>query len=219
MEKPVNAPGCFAAASVFSHDSEVCRNCCAFDACAAAALETLQAIRSIVNVDDLLKRHARAKKISRDAIQAADAEVAASQPPDNNQPPLPQTVERKTQVASVTFETSADEEQIIATLSSSNSKKLAIALCKTGAIQRIKKGVQEGRVALSDKSPSYLRVALTTLISSGFTKSELCEVYMRELGLAEGSARSHVSFLYPVLAAFGVGQEIEGRLVATPVTA
>lgn len=219
MTKPTNAPACFAAASIFTHDSDICRGCCAFQECSVASLETLQAIRGIVKVDDLLKRHARAKKIARDVIQADDERKAAELPPGSSQPGLPQAVERKTQVATVELGLSADEERIIVTLSSSNSKKLAVALCKTGAMQRIKAGVQERVVALGEKSPSYLRHALTLLIARGFTKSELSKSFMNELGWKEESARSHVSFLYPVLLQFGIGQEVDGRLVAAPATA
>jgi hypothetical protein len=54
-------PGCFAAASVFAHESEVCRNCKAFTACAEESIKTLEAIKGLVNVTDLMKRHERAR--------------------------------------------------------------------------------------------------------------------------------------------------------------
>lgn len=218
MEKPINAPGCFAAASIFSHDSAICRQCCAFDACAAASLETLASIRSIIDVSDLLKRHERAKKAARQMIQAADEKAAAELPPGNNQPPLPGAAERKTEVVKVKFDTSADEERVIGTLPV-KVRPIALSLCKTGMLTRIKKGLSEGRNALAETGPGWLRVAIDRLLAGGVVRSELREAMRQELGWEDSAAGPHTSMAVAFFLAFGVAQEIEGRLVLVPATA
>lgn len=59
-----NFPGCFSAASVFLHDSEVCRECMAFSPCADASFKVLEAIKGRVDVTELLKKHEAAHKAS-----------------------------------------------------------------------------------------------------------------------------------------------------------
>lgn len=218
MEKPINAPGCFAAASVFSHDSEVCRQCCVYDACAIASLKTLQAIRGIINVSDLLKRHERAKKAARQVIQAADEKAAASAPPGNNQPPLPGAAERKTEIVKVKFVISEDEERVIATLPV-KVRPIALSFCKSGMLNRIKKELRDGRNALVETGPGWLRVAIDRLLAGGVVRSELREAMRRELGWEDSAAGPHTSMAIAFFLAFGVAQEIEGRLVLVPVTA
>lgn len=218
MEKPTNAPGCFAAASVFSHDSEICRRCCAYDACAAASLETLQAIRGVIDVSDLLKRHEKAKRAARQAIRAADEKASAELPPGNAQPPLPGAAERKTEVVKVQFETSADEERVIATLPV-KARPIALSFCKSGMLNRIKKELREGRNALAETGPGWLRVAIDRLLAGGFVRSELREAMRQELGWEDSSAGPHTSMTVAMFLAFGIIQETEGRLVLVPATA
>lgn len=217
MEAPMNAPGCFAAASVFCHDSEVCRQCCAFDACSSAALNTLEKIKGVVNVKDLLKRHEKARRVSQAAIKKADEEREATLPPGNLQQPLMKPVKRKTQVTTVAFDVSAKDDAIIAKLPV-KSQQIAVALCKRGMLDAIQRGMQEGRNALDENGPAWLRVALTLLLRGGCTKSELRESIRQELNWAESSAGPHASMAWVLLTAFGVAQETEGRLVPAPVT-
>ena len=216
MNPQDNAPGCFAAASVFSHDSNICRMCMAFDACAVASLETLEAIQGIVNVKDLLKRHQSAKKLANEAIKAADEKREASMPPGNVEPPLPKKpVERKTQVLQVKFEVSSDEEAIIALLPS-KPRDIAIRMCKKGEIEALRNDIAEGRNTFAQSGPAFLRVAVALLLTGGFSKSGLRFALQTELKWSEGTAGSHVSIACALFAAFEIAQEIEGRLVLTP---
>jgi hypothetical protein len=217
MSKPTNAPACFAAASVFSHDSEICQQCCAFEQCASASLETLEAIKGIVNVQDLLKRHAVARKVAQGAMKQADEKLKAEMSPGNIKQPLMKPVERKTRVVQVRFEISADEEHVIAMLPV-KPQKVALSLCKTGMLERIKKGVAEGHNALVETGPEWLRVALSSLLAGGFSKSELRESLQSELGWTEGTAASHVSMASVLILAFGIGQPKDGRIVLSPTT-
>jgi hypothetical protein len=216
--KPTNAPACFAAASVFTHDSEVCRQCCAFDACAAASLETLEQIRHVVNVADLLKRHEKAKKVSREAIKAADEKKLADQPPGNNQPPLTGAVERKTEVVAVKFEVTPEEEAVVAKLSS-KVQPIVVRMLKRGALSQVKKSVKEKHNALAESEPEWLRLAVDHMIAGGFTRSELRETLKTKLDWADSSTGPHASMAALLLKGFGIAQEIEGRLVPAPAYA
>lgn len=182
-----------------------------------ASLDTLQKIRSVIDVSDLLKRHEKAKRVARKVIQANDEAAAAALPPGNNKPPLT-AAERKTEVAKVTFETSADEESVIATLAV-KVRPVAVSICKTGMLARIKKELREGRNALTESGPGWLRVTIDRLLAGGFVRSELRAAMRQELGWEESSAGPHASMAVALFVAFGVMQEIEGRFVLVPATA
>lgn len=215
--KPTNAPACFAAASVFTHDSNVCRQCCAFDACAAASLETLEQIRHIVNVSDLLKRHEKAKKVARATIAANDQKAAL--PPGNNQPPLPGAAERKTDVATVKFDLTAEEEAVVMRLTNSKAQEFVVRLLKRGAMVQVKQSVKEKRNTVSESEPPWLRIAIDCLISGGFTRTELRSIYAEKLNWQDKTAGPHASMAALIFKGFGLAQEIEGRLVPAPAYA
>lgn len=216
--KPTNAPACFAAASVFTHDSEVCRQCCAFDACAAASLDTLNQIRHIVNVSDLLKYHEKAKKVSRVALKAADEKVAASLPPGNGQPPLPGAVERKTEVVAVKFDVTPDDEAVVATLSA-KVQPIVVRMLKRGALSQIKKSIKEKHNTLPETEPGWLSIAVDHMIAGGFSRAELRKAMIDKLGWLDSSAQPHASMAALLLKAFGIAQEVEGRIVPAPAYA
>lgn len=208
--KPSTAPACFAAASVFSHDSDVCRGCAQFDLCADASLRTLEAIKGIINVNDLIRRHEKARRAT---VKAVEPQLEAAVP----QKPLPTQVERKAQVVKVQFEVDESEGDVIATLPV-KPQEIAIRLCKEGKLHEIRRGVAENRNALAETGPAFLRVAVDRLLAGGFTRSELREALKSELGWGDSTASSHVSMTLPLFKAFKIAQEIEGRIVLVPAT-
>lgn len=214
MSEPANAPGCFAAASVFSHDSDVCRKCVVFADCSAASLDTLEKIRHLIDVSDLLRRHEKAKRATRQALAESDEKLAAHQPPGNIQPP-PTGVKRKTEVAKITFEVSEDEERVIAMLSS-KVKPIAVTFCKTGMLSRVKKELREGRNALAETGPGWLRVAVDLLLRGGFTRSELRKEMQCKLGWGESSTGPHTSMAVSLLVGFGIAINDDNRFVLAP---
>lgn len=217
--KPNNAPACFAAASIFTHDSDVCRQCSAFDACAAASLDTLNQIRHIVNVADLLKRHDKAKKVSREAIKAADDKAAAELPPGNGQPPLPQAVTRKTDVATIKFELTAQEEAVVAKLTSKKVQELVVRMLKRGAMVQVKQSIKEKRNTVAQSEPEWLRIAVDHMIAGGFTRTELRESLASKLDWNDGTTGPHASMAALMFKGFGIAQEVEGRVVPSPAYA
>lgn len=214
---PLNAPACFGAATVFSHDSDICRQCVAFNACADAAIDTLNAIRQIINIDDLLSRHNKAKKAAHQAIQRADQEREAAMPPGNITPPLSdKPVERRTPTVPVTIEVSSDNESILARLPV-KPREIAIRLCKKGDLDQLRDDIAHGRNTFAQSGPGFLRVAIDMLLSGGFAKSELRKRLQEQLGWSEGTAMSHVGIACALLLAFKFAQESSGRFVLVPV--
>jgi len=214
-EIPVGAPACFAAASVFAHDSDVCRECKSYDACAAACVQTLESIRNVINVEDLLRRHQAARKQAVKALQKADQEAAAAAPPGGlPPPPLPVTpVQRKTKITKVEFELSPDQQDLIARLPI-KPRELAVRLTKTGDLDKYRADLLAGVNTFDQSGPAFLRVATKLLLSGGFTKSTLREAYERDLEWTTGTAQSHVGIVCALLAAFKfVKQEPEGTFV------
>lgn len=63
--------------------------------------------------------------------------------------------------------------------------------------------------------PGFMRVALECLLRGGFSREELREAFMRELGWTEISAASHVSLATSVLRHLGAAVEHNGRFVPT----
>lgn len=208
-----HTPACFAAASVFSHDSEVCKSCDTFNECSTASMITLEKIRGIVNVEDIMRRHAKAKKVAQAALVEGDKNALRDLPPGNGEKKFVETpVKRETKVTSVPFVLSKGEEDIIATLPV-KPRKLAVSLCKAGFIEKIKRDLKSGVNTFDTAGPAFIRVALSSLLAGGFTKRALRDRYMVELSHAEDTAASHVSIVCSLVMAFGIAQENEGRII------
>lgn len=215
MNAPTDAPGCFASASIYANDSSVCQRCVAYDACSAASLETLEAIKGIVNIDDFMKRHHKARSAAQVAMKESDEVEAAALPPGNVPQPTPERpVERKTKVVQVTFEVSEDEQSIIAKLNKKPGVE-AVRLCSSGMIPEIRKCITDKRNPFTEK-PRFLRVAFDLLLSGGFSRHELRDALVSQLSWEPSSAVSHVAIATDLLLAFGFIQENAGRFVFAP---
>lgn len=209
--------GCFASATIFSRDSEVCRNCEWFNPCSEESIKTLQALKTMIDVSDLAKRHDAARKRERIAAEReGEVSVGFVKRPVSKER-FSQPLERKTKVEKVTFELDEDEIRIIESLPS-KAKPFAERLCSSDMISQIKLELSNGRNALDNKKPEFLRVAIDALLDNGFSKSELRQRFVDEFEWREASAQSHVSFTVPILVGFGIAQEVDGRFKAVPAT-
>lgn len=215
MERPTNAPGCFAAASVFAHDSQVCQACPCFDACASASLETLKLIRGAINVEDLIRKHSAVKAKANVALKARDEEEAAGRTPGNLPHPLA-PVERKTDVVKVEF--SEEEGDIVANVPE-KTKAIAVRLIKEGVVASLRKRYTAGDLTVLDLvEPKWLRVALTNLASGGFEKSKLREEFVELFGWTPATAASHVSMATALLVVFKLATNNGGQVVLSPAS-
>jgi hypothetical protein len=217
VTRPTNAPACFAAASMFAHDSAVCKLCPAFDACSVASLETLQAIRHIINVEDLLKRHQKARIVAQETIKKADNKIAAALPPGNIPQPAPvKPVERKTQVMNISFELSKDDADVIAKLSNGKTAAVALQMCRAGVIHDLRESLPKGDNPFLTKGSAYFRVTVDALLSGGFTRASLREKLAKELTIKNNTAGPLVAMICGLLKDFGFAQEIAGHFSINP---
>ena len=222
MSDTDNKPGCFGAATVFSHDSNVCQACQMFDNCGAASLERLNAIKEIVNVKDLLAKHARAQK-GQKAIRDAhrQAKVDEAPPPvqeSTQKPEVTEPVERKTQVAKVTFEIDESTKQVIARIANQKAAQQAIVLCKSNRIEIARQSLTDGLNPFNDDGPKYLAVAADLLLAGGFTRQSLKDAYQERLGWTPATASSHVSIVVGLLPAFDIAAQEGDNFVLSPLS-
>lgn len=225
MEKPIHAPGCFAAASVFSHDSNICKACSAFAPCSEASVETLKRIQGLVNVEDLLKKHSVAKakyqalgQVKFDAVPPANkfAEAAKIAIESREQPKMPvEPVERHTEKVKVMVEIDATTNDIIAKLPV-KPRDLAVTLCKRGTLDTMRGDLSAGRNPFATSKPEFMRVVCDALLNGGFTKPQLKKLFMEKLKWGDGTAGSHVAIACALITAFGIVQENEGKLILAP---
>ena len=207
MNAPRNAPACFAAASVFAHDSTVCKACPVFAECAEASLKTLEAIRGVINVEDLIRRHAKArmKAINVEEVAAEEREPEPTGP--LMQPVETKPVERKTAAVKVSFDVSPDDSALLFKISNVNAREVAYTIVKTHGIEGIKSALREGRNPYAESGPSFLRVTLQMLLEGGFTKGSLRKRMEVELGWGESTAASQVGQAVGILVAFKIAHE------------
>lgn len=199
-------PACFGAATVFSHDSDVCKGCAAFQSCSEQSLKTLESIRGSINVDDLIKRHMKAKRLTAKPSPPPSAPVER---------PLIESVERKTRVERVTMTVTEEEGDALATLPM-KPKEACIRLIRAGLIDELRAGLPEKRNAFAQKGPSYLRVAVDMLLSGGFARKDFCDRLRSELGWSLGTAQSHASLAVVTLKTLKIAVEEGGRFVIAP---
>lgn len=213
------APGCYAAASVFGSDSAVCKACVAYEACGAASLETLKRIQNVINVEDLLKRHAAARQKNETGATALARPVplAVSHVPPAKAKPIDKPVERKTSLEKVVFAISDDDQHVLAKLEKQKkARDQALILCKQGKIEECRVQLPRGINPFDKSGPAFLRVVCDMLINGGFTMTTLKERYVKEFEWTDGTASSHWTIAASLLLAFGITTGKDGGFVLNP---
>lgn len=207
MNSPVNAPACFAAASIYSSDSEVCRGCITFAECSVASLETLEAIKSVINVRDLLNSHAQNRRLRITSTISEDELI-------ENKLPAAQ-VERKTKIIKMEL-TITEEDGVLVARLPVKPQLIAKRLCETGYIDLIRKDLREKRNTFAETGPAYMRVAVDMLLAGGCTKRLMKERLMEELGWSEGTAGSHVAIFCALAVGMNLAEFDGENLVVSP---
>jgi hypothetical protein len=216
------APGCFGAASVYSMDSVVCQGCVAFASCGDTAIKNLEALRELVDVRDLLARHAAARVKAQNAAlkpPAPPAPLTPSPIPVAQPKPTLQPVERKTTSARVTFEISEDDQNVLALIGekSVKTREQAIVLCKTNKINNMRSMLPKGVNPFVESGPKFLLVACDMLLNGGFTKATLKARLITDLAWTDGTAGSHVAIACALLYSFKiVTADTSGAFILNP---
>lgn len=220
VEARQQAPGCFGAASVFSMDSQVCQACVAFKDCGDKAIETLEAIKSTINVADILTRHqaARQKALANKPKPVAPQPIEQSPIPIAQPKPITKPVERKTAMQRVTFEISEADQAVIMRIGekSVKTKEQAVVLCKQNKINAMRWNLPKGLNPFSTSGPAFLRIACDMLINGGFTKASYKARLVADLSWTDGTAGSHVAIACALLFAFGIVVGKDDSFVLNP---
>lgn len=211
---PVTAPGCYAAPSVFSHDSEVCQHCPAFDACSSACIETLKALRDKINIEDILTKHRAVKSAKLEAAQPSADEPKldiAKFLPSVKKPTAP--VERTTdRTPKAVHEVPAEMQSIVDGIASKKPRELAAKWCKQGIVSKVRDDLAAGvNPFASQARQNFESVTCDMLLKGVFTKQMLKKAFMAKLGAKEPwderTAASHVNIILPAMIAFGFAVE------------
>lgn len=215
------APGCYAAPSVFSQDSNICQQCPAFDACSIACRDTLKALRDKINIEDILSRHRQVKAAS---IERASPETTVKQDYSKFMPamrkPPEQKVERKTPRVTSPTEMTPEQEAIINAIPQKNARELAIKWIKKGQFEHIRAELAAHRNPFTNQKVNHEFVACELLAAGPVTKLALKKAFMKRLGARqpwdEATASSHVGIVLPVLVAFAIAIETEEGFTLNP---
>ncbi|WP_151708880.1 hypothetical protein [Acinetobacter brisouii] len=217
MLEEQSAPGCFGSATCHSRDSDVCKACQINERCSEEVIKTLERIRGVVNVSDLLRDHTAAMNKAK----AMKSSTSSTTEPKNEQPsikptrPTPTTAARKTKVENATIEIDEDSQSIIATLPV-KAQSFAVSLCRSGAMASIKRSISKGKNPLSNTTLKWLSLAIDRLIQGGFTRSSLKNDFVTQFEWKEGTAGSYVSILVSIFICFEVAIEQGETLIINP---
>lgn len=212
-DAPANAPACYAAPSIFSRDSEVCRMCPTFSQCEEASLKTLQELRKSIDVTDLLARHAQARKKTVEAVEPTEPATNLKFLPSIKPPSSP--VIRKARIEPATFTIEDDIQQVIDNLNK-NPATLVRRLAKAGVIGLVRQELAEGRNPLPEDKWTWISIACQKLAEGGYTKQSLVMAYMTKMEWKETTANSHFVIVTPAFKALGLIVESEGKFVVNP---
>ena len=211
------APGCYASPSVYSMDSRVCKGCPSNEDCSKACVQTLQQLRSTINVADLLKRHTNAMvSAANPAIPAreSNAKFLPSPKPPADKVDRKPSAERKTQK----FEISEEDMTLAESLNDKPGKE-AIRLCKNGTMALMRVDLPAGRNPFAATHPCFMQVTCAELLNGSVTKLSLRNAFMSKLGKKEpwsvGTATSHVNIALQMLGGFGFIKETNGNYQLT----
>ena len=219
----VGAPACFGAASVYASDSDVCKKCFVGHLCGDESMKTLMAIRGIINVEDLLKRHEKARRLSHESTPAKPAlhqpkGLEALPEPTGNvtRSVITKPVERKTTVEKVAFDVSDANGEALVKIKNAKAKEIAYRMVKGGDIENLKAALLTKVNIYADRGPSFMRIAVDMLLGGGFTKSSLRKRLEKDLEWTEGTAAPHVAQAVTIFAAFKMTQEKLGVITLVP---
>ena len=221
---PQMAPGCYASPSVFASDSDICRGCPTFDACGAACVETLHAIRDRINVDALLARHRDARQAT---IEAAPREEPKAPETLKFLPSVKPSTEKaqpklvKTHKPRASAAITPAHQAIIDGISQSHAKGLAIKMARDGMLDTIRTELAAGRNPFRDDEASkYYGVACEELLKGPLTRQTLKQVFQKRMGKHkpwdEKSAASHAGTVFAMLGAIGAVIESPAGYVVNP---
>lgn len=237
MNRPADAPACFAAPSVFSHEAVACKQCRAFSSCSDASFETLQRLGQKIDVNDLLRRH-KAARIARgglpDPIENRPpipaqtpglpaTEVIEEMAVPVHETPLQAAKRRKTAVSYVAVPFTCYEEDLLSQ-ANVNTKALANTLWSVGLpASLIASELRKGVNPCDSSVPSHFSVMCDLLIQGGVTQRLLRSELEKRGGKNGGqqspsTAMSYASVLFAFCKLFGIAQENAGKLVLRPAS-
>lgn len=208
------APACFGAPSCYASNSKICEGCVAYKQCGQEVTATLERIKGIVNVEDMLHKHNQALAKARNERKEKKAEETK---PDLEKPmrPMPKQVERASKVEKIVYEIDERTETLIMALPV-KARTFATQLCKAGLIAQIKANLKTGGNPLEKTGPKWLSVALVKLIDGGFDRAGLRVTFTEQLQWSNETAASHVSLAIKLFTMFDIAIEEDARIVANP---
>jgi len=209
-----SAPGCYAAPSVFSHDSQVCQACPAFDACSVACMQTLQALRDKINIEDILAKHRMAKSVTIERAKPQDdppkIDMSKFLPSIKKpQEKVERKVEREPRAEHAVPE---HHKAIVDGILSKKPRELATKWCKHGMVEKMKTDLAAGTNPFASQArQNFESVTCDLLLKGTLTKQTLKKAFMANLGSKEPwderTAASHVNIILPALVAFDIAIE------------
>lgn len=216
----MSKPGCFGAASVFSHDSTVCQQCPSFTECASESLARLQSMSERIDVSDLIKKHTRAQAIARPnrAERHQSDETRDTRIVQRAQPIEP--IQRKTRLETVTFEIDSATGEAIALIGNKKASAQALLLCKSMTVDMTLKDLNAG-VNPFPPTPKWLHLVGEMLNPSRaslypVTKASIKAEFMGQLGWKDQTAASHVSIASAMIVGLGIAVERDCQFVLSP---
>ena len=200
-------PGCFGSPSVFSVDSNICRNCASGAACQPKAHETLERIKNSVDVRDLIARHEKIKS----AVQARNPRPHPGNPVTWRDLPAQNTkqVARSTERVKTEYEISPLEMALLEKCPDS-VQKVAIDLLKKGYKTNFVAALKQHKNPFAGYSLNFIEIAGDLLLNGVFTRDDYMQRLQRITKAQEASCRSKVSIGVAVLKALMLIEPVDG---------
>jgi hypothetical protein len=212
MNAEAKAPGCFGSPSMHAMDSAHCQKCVAYTECGKVAHETLGNLAQVMDVADLMKRHAAARK-----KYAKPAPVVTELFEAGTLPDMPLQLCRKPTV--VKYDVDEKTMELIGGIKNAKARTQALALARANMVERSIEALADGKNPFEQTPPKFLKVACDQLLLGGFTKADLKAQYVQSLGNTAETAAWNVTMAVSVLGAFRITQQVGKRFVLNPVLA
>lgn len=203
MSDMLNKPGCFGSPSVYTAESVHCMRCASYKDCGPASIDSLERIKGLVDVQDLIQRHrqARQKSIKSSASKDIDdkkaqwEESAKSLADDERREPQVRTTER--------VKIAVKNELLSMTLGN-EAREIAVKIIRSNAIGVALEMLRKGINPFVQTRHRLLIQTGDLLVSGGFTKAQLVKFCKDELGWEARESEMHVSTLIAILSKSGV---------------
>lgn len=186
-------PGCFGMLMAYDSGDDYCKQCQHNDECADTAYNRLHSLRNVVDVEKRIATENKSRIVK--GLPIRESRMKQLKPRGNRM-------------------LTPEQSELVRSISVKKAAERAANLMRRGIDgEYIKSALQQRINPFANESPYFMYLTCEMLMQGGFEKVDLAREFVtnEKSQMSVKTAASHVSIALPIMKAFGVVNEINGR--------